>query len=94
MWCGKKDKTCHLEFKAGSLLSGNVWNRELTIIQHAKFLRLKNKKRSIKREIYPIDNINNYIQSQIDNVNHCNPITDYKKVTPFFIGTYLLQKYT
>ena len=70
------------------------WNRELTIIQHAEFLRLKNKKRSSKRKIYPIDNINNYIQSQIDNVNHCNPITDYKKVTHFFIGTYLLQRYT
>ena len=46
------------------------WNRELTIIQHAEFLRLKNKKRSIKRKIYPIDNINNYIQSQIDNINY------------------------
>ena len=53
-----------LRFKTCRLLSGNVWNRELTIIQRRILRRLRNKKRSIKRKIYPRENLNSYIQSQ------------------------------
>nr|YP_010437981.1 ribosomal protein S4 [Geum urbanum]UTB64314.1 ribosomal protein S4 [Geum urbanum] len=53
-----------LRFKTCRLLSGNVWNRELTIIQRRILRRLRNKKRSIKRKIYPRKNLNSYIQSQ------------------------------
>ena len=42
-----------LRFQTCRLLSGNVWNRELTIIQRRILRRLRNKKRSIKRKIYP-----------------------------------------
>lgn len=51
-------------FKTCRLLSGNVRNRELTIIQRRILRRLRNKKRSIKRKIYPRENLNSYIQSQ------------------------------
>ena len=51
-------------FKTCRLLSGNVRNRELTIIQRRILRRLRNKKRSIKRKIYPRKNKNSYIQSQ------------------------------
>ena len=54
-----------LRFKTCRLLSGNVRNRELTIIQRRILRRLRNKKRSIKRKIYPRENLNSYIQSQI-----------------------------
>ena len=53
-----------LRFKTCRLLSGNVWNRELTIIQRRILQRLRNKKRSIKRKIYSRKNLNSYIQSQ------------------------------
>lgn len=53
-----------MRFKTCRLLSGNVRNRELTIIQRRILRRLRNKKRSIKRKIYPRANLNSYIQSQ------------------------------
>nr|AQK77858.1 ribosomal protein S4 [Lophophytum mirabile subsp. bolivianum] len=53
-----------LRFKTCRLLSGNVRNRELTKIQRRILRRLRNKKRSIKRKIYPRENLNSYIQSQ------------------------------
>nr|UNA62885.1 ribosomal protein S4 [Oenothera elata subsp. hookeri] len=53
-----------LKFKTCRLLLGNVWNRELTIIQRRILRRLRNTKRSIKRKIYPRKNLNSYIQSQ------------------------------
>jgi small subunit ribosomal protein S4 len=53
-----------LRFKTCRLLSGNVWNRELTIIQRRILRRLRNKKRSIKRKIYSRENLNSYIQLQ------------------------------
>src|SRR3954471_16029207 len=53
-----------MRFKTCRLLSGNVRNRELTIIQRRILRRLRNKKRSIKRKIYPRENLNSYIQSQ------------------------------
>nr|YP_009704562.1 ribosomal protein S4 [Spondias mombin]QEP09099.1 ribosomal protein S4 [Spondias mombin] len=53
-----------LRFKTCRLLLGNVRNRELTIIQRRILRRLRNKKRSIKRKIYPRANLNSYIQSQ------------------------------
>ncbi|KAL4179632.1 hypothetical protein AMTRI_Chr13g88270 [Amborella trichopoda] len=53
-----------LRFKTCRPLSGNVWNRELTIIQCRILRRLRNKKRSIKRKIYPRKNLNSYIKLQ------------------------------
>ena len=53
-----------LRFQTCRLLSGNVRNRELTIIQRRILRRLRKKKRSIKRKIYPRKNLNSYIQSQ------------------------------
>nr|UHJ18888.1 ribosomal protein S4 [Aragoa abietina]UHJ18926.1 ribosomal protein S4 [Aragoa cleefii] len=53
-----------LRFKTCRLLSGNVWNRELTIIQRRILQKLRNKKRSIKRKIDSRKNLNSYIQSQ------------------------------
>nr|WMZ41825.1 ribosomal protein S4 [Trachelospermum jasminoides] len=53
-----------LRFKTCRLLSGNVWKRELTIIQRRILQRLRNKKKSIKRKIYSRENLNSYIQSQ------------------------------
>ena len=53
-----------MRFKTCRLLSGNVRNREHTIIQRRILRRLRNKKRSIKRKIYPRENLNSYIQSQ------------------------------
>ena len=50
-----------LRFKTCRLLSGNVRNRELTIIQRRILRRLRNKMRSIKRKIYPRENLNSYI---------------------------------
>ena len=68
-WVAKKTNSTRyalpaLRFKTFRLLSRNVWNRELTIIQRRILRRLRNKKRSIKRKIYPRENLNNYIQSQ------------------------------
>nr|WDS46516.1 ribosomal protein S4 [Aristolochia fimbriata] len=53
-----------LRFKTCRPLSGNVRNRELTIIQRRILRRLRNKKRSIKRKIYPRENLNSYIKLQ------------------------------
>ncbi|KAK7325830.1 hypothetical protein VNO80_33876 [Phaseolus coccineus] len=53
-----------MRFKTCRLLSGNVRNRELTIIQRRVLRRLRNKKRYIKRKISPRKNMNSYIQSQ------------------------------
>lgn len=53
-----------LRFKTCRLLSGNVRNRELTIIQRRILRRLRNKRRSIKRRIYSRKNLNSYIKSQ------------------------------
>ncbi|CAI9119078.1 ribosomal protein S4, partial (mitochondrion) [Oldenlandia corymbosa var. corymbosa] len=53
-----------LRFKTCRLLSENVWNRKLTIIQRRILRRLRNKKRSIKRKIYSRKNLNSYIQLQ------------------------------
>ena len=52
------------KFKTCRLLEGNVWNRELTIIQRRILRRLRNKTRSIKRMIYSRKNMNSYIQLQ------------------------------
>ncbi|XP_047308589.1 ribosomal protein S4, mitochondrial [Impatiens glandulifera] len=60
----KKISLPALRFKTCRLLSGNVWNGELTIIQRRILRRLRNKKRSIKRKIYPRENLNSYIQLQ------------------------------
>lgn len=51
-------------FKTCRLLLGNLWNRELTILQRRILRRLRNKKRSIKRKIYSRENLNSYIQLQ------------------------------
>jgi hypothetical protein len=53
-----------LRFKTCRLLLGNVRKRELTIIQRRILRRLRKKKKSIKRKIYPRENLNSYIQSQ------------------------------
>ena len=53
-----------LRFKTCRLLSGNVRKRELTIIQRRILRRLRNKKKDIKRKIFPRENLNSYIQSQ------------------------------
>ncbi|KAJ0699796.1 putative ribosomal protein S4/S9 [Helianthus annuus] len=53
-----------LRFKTCRLLEGNVWNRELTIIQRRILQRLRNKTRSVKRMIYSRKNLNSYIQLQ------------------------------
>nr|VDD65196.1 unnamed protein product [Brassica oleracea] len=54
-----------LRFQTCRLLSGNVRNRELTIIQRRILRRLRNRKRSIKkRKIYPKKYLTSYIQLQ------------------------------
>ena len=53
-----------LRFKTCRLLSGNVRNRELTIIQRRILRKLRNKRRSIKRKLYSRKNIHSYIQLQ------------------------------
>ncbi|CAH8364085.1 unnamed protein product [Eruca vesicaria subsp. sativa] len=54
-----------LRFQTCRLLSGNVRNRELTIIQRRILRRLRNRKRSIKkRKIYPKKHLTSYIQLQ------------------------------
>lgn len=53
-----------LRFKTCRLLEGNVWNRELTIIQRRILRRLRNKTRSIFRRISSRKNMNSYIQLQ------------------------------
>lgn len=53
-----------LRFKTCRLLLGNVWNRELSIIQRRILGRLRKQKRSIKRRISSREKLNSYIQSQ------------------------------
>ena len=53
-----------LRFKTCRLLPGNVRNREITIIQRHILRKLRNKKRFLKKKIYPKKNLNSYIQSQ------------------------------
>ncbi|KAM0017370.1 putative ribosomal protein S4/S9 [Helianthus debilis subsp. tardiflorus] len=53
-----------LRFKISRLLEGNVWNIDLTIIQHRILQRLRYKTRSIKRIIYSQKYLNSYIQLQ------------------------------
>ena len=53
-----------LRFKTCRLLSGNVRNKELTIVQRRILRKLRMKKRSIKKRIYPRKNRNSYIQLQ------------------------------
>lgn len=53
-----------LKFKTCRLLSGNVWNKELTIVQRRILGKLRMKKRSIKKKIYSRKNRNSYIQLQ------------------------------
>ena len=71
-----------LRFKTCRLLSGNVRNRELTIIQRRILRRLRNKKRSIKRKIYPRKNLNSYIHHKLH------------ESCPFFMGIYPSQRCT
>jgi small subunit ribosomal protein S4 len=53
-----------LRFKTCRLLLGNVWNREITLIQRHILRKLRNKKRFIKKKIYSKKNLNSYIQLQ------------------------------
>nr|QKO26727.1 ribosomal protein S4 [Burmannia bicolor] len=53
-----------LRFKTCRLLPGNVWNRELTIIQRRILRRLRNKRRSIKINLSLRENLNSNIKSQ------------------------------
>jgi len=53
-----------LRFKTCRLLLGNVWNRELSLIQRRILRRLRNKRRSIKRNLSQRENLNSNIKSQ------------------------------
>uniref|UniRef100_A0A453E5L4 RNA-binding S4 domain-containing protein n=2 Tax=Aegilops tauschii subsp. strangulata TaxID=200361 RepID=A0A453E5L4_AEGTS len=53
-----------LRFKTCRLLPGNVRNRELSLIQHRILRRLRNKRRSIKRNLSRRENLNSNIKSQ------------------------------
>ena len=59
----------NLRFKSCCLFSGNFLNKELTIIQHHIFWKLRSKKWYVKRDIYLRDNLNRYIQLQNNNLN-------------------------
>ena len=59
----------NLRFKSCCLFSGNFFNKELTIIQHHIFWKLRSKKWYVKRNIYLRDNLNRYIQLQNNNLN-------------------------
>ncbi|KAL2897255.1 Ribosomal protein S4 mitochondrial [Bienertia sinuspersici] len=71
-----------LRFKTCHLLSGNVRNKELTIVQRRILRKLRMKKRSIKKKIYP---------RKIVTV-----ISNYKlhESCPFFMGIYPSQRCT
>jgi hypothetical protein len=51
-------------FKTCRLLPGNVRNRELSLIQRRILRRLRNKRRSIKRNLSQRENLNSNIKSQ------------------------------
>jgi len=53
-----------LRFKTCRLLPGNVWNRELSLIQRRILRRLRNKRRSIKRNLSRRENLNSNIKLQ------------------------------
>nr|YP_010865166.1 ribosomal protein S4 [Calophyllum soulattri]WGT74028.1 ribosomal protein S4 [Calophyllum soulattri] len=53
-----------MRFQTCRRLLGNVWNRELTIIQRRILRRLRKKKEYIKRKKFSRKNLNSYIQSQ------------------------------
>lgn len=53
-----------LRFQACRLLLGNVWNRELSLIQRSILRRLRNKRRSIKINLSRRENRNCYIKLQ------------------------------
>ena len=53
-----------LRFKTCRLLPGNVRNRELSLIQRHILRRLRNKRRSIKRNLSRRENRNSNIKSQ------------------------------
>jgi small subunit ribosomal protein S4 len=53
-----------LRFKTCRLLLGNVWNRELSLIQRRILRRLRNKRRSIKRNLSQRENLNSNIKLQ------------------------------
>lgn len=53
-----------LRFKTCRLLLGNVWNRELSLIQRRILRRLRNKRRSIKRNLSRRENLNSNIKLQ------------------------------
>nr|YP_010131832.1 ribosomal protein S4 [Chrysopogon zizanioides]QPZ94352.1 ribosomal protein S4 [Chrysopogon zizanioides] len=53
-----------LRFKTCRLLPGNVRNRELSLIQRRILRRLRNKRRSIKRNLSQRENLNSNIKSQ------------------------------
>ncbi|XBH61297.1 hypothetical protein VPH35_115766 [Triticum aestivum] len=68
MWRKKTDSTKYdmpaLRFKTCRLLTGNVRNRELSLIQRRILRRLRNKRRSIKRNLSRRKNLNGNIKSQ------------------------------
>nr|ULQ69928.1 ribosomal protein S4 [Thurnia sphaerocephala] len=51
-------------FKRCRLLLGNVWNRELSLIQRRILRRLRNKRRSIQRNLSLRENLNSNIKLQ------------------------------
>jgi hypothetical protein len=51
-----------LRFKTCRLLPGNAWNRELSLIQRRILRRLRNKRRSIKRNLSQRENLNSNIK--------------------------------
>lgn len=53
-----------LRFKTCRLLLGNVWNRELSLIQRRILRRLRNKRRSIKINLSLRENLNSNIKLQ------------------------------
>ncbi|XP_040383433.1 ribosomal protein S4, mitochondrial [Oryza brachyantha] len=53
-----------LRFKTCRLLPGNVRNRELSLIQRRILRRLRNKRKSIKRNLSQRENLNSNIKSQ------------------------------
>jgi small subunit ribosomal protein S4 len=53
-----------LRFKTCRLLLGNVWNREVSLIQRRILRRLRNRKRSIQRNLSQGENLNSNIKLQ------------------------------
>nr|ULQ69006.1 ribosomal protein S4 [Bolboschoenus planiculmis] len=53
-----------LRFKTCRLLPGNVWNRELSLIQRRILRRLRKKRKSIKRNLSMRENLNSNIKLQ------------------------------